>query len=385
MDGISGVAFDRLNGDETLRKSLKRDPTYNFTNIYGFDCSAHSFASIFLGKCPHELNILNYRTSKFLKYSHSIFDTCVSNETKSIYVTNNYVLNHGLFLNEYDHVIIEKEKYPLSHNIGEKINSIPQNCFVVIHDMYTHDQNGLYSKGKFEYTIDEYNDLIQEHLTKILPQTLESIGFNNKKDDLVLISDHGMTIGDINNPDIQFPWAFPSLDFKAKTICKIYLRQNTKKIRVTKPTTLLSVHQILTKLLSKQDIILSDIKLHNHISNLGNSALTKQNKSKLNQMAFFSNTKSNYFEKFIYQISTNTALKTTVIDGHEDNCVEIEYESLPDPFKRIIKNVSEISQHHWLSDLHNNFFNFGALRYYIKYFPSKLVRKLKFNILRFIN
>ena len=64
MDGISGVVTSNNNYHEVVEKVIGKKSNFLFENIYGYDCTAHSFASLVSGSNPSNYNVLQYRKSK---------------------------------------------------------------------------------------------------------------------------------------------------------------------------------------------------------------------------------------------------------------------------------------------------------------------------------
>ena len=205
-----------------------------------------------------------------------------------------------MFLNHFDSYHLFKEKYPFP-----KINNLSNsNNLIFTHDLYTHDQNGQYSSGKFEYTEDEYLSLIKEHFEKILPQSLENIGYNPKHDNLILFSDHGMTIGDIKKEGKKNHWMSPSLDFKAKIFCFCFFANEEKKYIHKDACSIISINRLLRSKLLSNGINENNISDNdNYIVNTGNSSLVPQNQNKLNQFAYFRKGRKQNTEKYIFQIN----------------------------------------------------------------------------------
>lgn len=374
VDGISEVAFKKLSGDRVLENVLKKKPSLDFENLYGFDCTAHSFASIVSGKNPSCFNVLNYRNSRFLNLETNLIDELIDAGFEVDFISNNYSQNRVMFLNKFSNIYFFYEKYPFPEI--KQYHHYKRDRVVFVHDMYTHDQNGKYSKGKFTFTKQEYFKLIEDHLTKILPLSLKNLGFNIERDNLVLVSDHGMTIGDIKKIGKKNEWAFPSLDFKSKVIGKAYFSSLKEKVKISDPVNLTVLYDLLHQLVIKDKKIFKVPSNTNFFLNLGNSALIKQNLSKINQIAYFEKIGKKKFRKYICQLQPRIIKYTECSKGMESVLLNVKNEKIPENFAKLIKETSNLKQNNVFAELHANYFNYGFLRHYLFILPKKILRSI---------
>ena len=205
-----------------------------------------------------------------------------------------------------------KEVYPLNEFYFD--NGDGKNL-IFIHDMFTHDQAGLYSRGKFEYTSEEYQSLVHAHFSQILPKTLTNLKFDPKCDDLILFSDHGMTIGKLDKFRVADEWCLPSLDFKARTFCRCYFSSDMVSQVFSEP--LRWLHYIN---LSKNGTSIWWITLPTHFRerfHLGNNAFGTWSQNKLNQFYLFEQIDYDQYVKHIVQINPFRIGRTKITRGQE--------------------------------------------------------------------
>lgn len=198
-DGISAFFLrtfnDKIRQLTYLDRLFSRGKTYHF--MYGYDNTAACFFRIFSGKeFIENPYTMPYDYKKFREVNALL---SALNPKKSLYYSNNFVVNRSLLTSGFTDVIHEHFNYDFSVSKFWNATSQRVHDFVFIHDMYTHDQRGEYAKGKWLMTTDEYLSYIEEH-GHLLKKNLDVIGFDPAHDILFLFSDHGMTVDSTQIP-----------------------------------------------------------------------------------------------------------------------------------------------------------------------------------------
>ena len=374
MDGISGSIVSNSHYTRIVESHLNRKANLIFENIYGFDSTALSFAALVTGTNPSDFNVLGYRNSKYLKVKGNLIKDLSDKNYRTVFISNNYCNNYTMFLDSFDKNFLFREQYPLPE-ISELKSSQKQVIF--IHDLFTHDQNGQYSKGKFEYTMKEYEELIDAHFSDILPTSLRNLGFDNQNDDLILFSDHGMTIGDITKYGSEGDWANPSLDLKSRIFCFCFFSNESERVIKDEPCTILSIHKLLKgKYINRTGLSDISYKKDNYIVNIGNSSIIKQDTCKLNQLAYFESSGGSY-TKYIFQVNPHRAASTKIFNKVESECQTIEdFESqCPREAITLLKKVKKLNQKNLFVNLHAKYLNLGHMRHILFILPMKIISK----------
>ncbi len=362
MDGVSGVEAEKLKINKLIFKSLALKPNLRYKNIYGFDNTSHSFLSFILGVNPIFTSILSYRNNRFIHRSADLFKVLKKNKYKTYFFSNNCAKNKALFLHKFDFVFHYIKDYIFSKLTINK-NIFNQNSLIFIHDLFTHDQNGLYSKGIYNYRVKDYRDLILQNFSKNLKKNLEKFHFDKKNDILILFSDHGLTM--VEDCKSNYFKYFSSLEYKSKIFLNVYSPFENSNFVIKKPRTLIDLNIILKSLIEFQKIPIWKIDKFKQIF-IGNYG--QLNKFQLKFKCFFWIDKSrseNSYEKYIVDFNRDiSSIKYNLSDKY-NNILNISYNNLPRKFKNNIKLYMQkkITLISFLFFINNRFLNLGSIKW----------------------
>ena len=186
--------FDKLINKSLLIKNLYgHGETYStiFTALTGKDIYKNNCDSWYINNSFREFSDLGSffkkkgYTNIFLRNAsiNSEIDNFYGRFLNSITKDFDYRLLKKNHKNEkiYDH--IEQNKY------FEILNNKNKKIFFLIHDMTLHDNLNAYN-GKTKKIL----DVIDNELTENFKKTLSKINYDSKKDNLIVFSDHGLTV-----------------------------------------------------------------------------------------------------------------------------------------------------------------------------------------------
>ena len=373
MDGVSATkltSFNNQRWNEAKNANVQANyvdelskQSHVFKYCYGFDTTQGSMYSIFSGQSHHETPISATQDCKLLRIRHSIMKILKDKGYKTHTFTNLYTRNMSLPLDDFDRFEFEPFKYDFSESkLDNHFWGINNNekLFLFIHDMYTHDQNGLYvTKKKLTLTTAEYEKLINDH-SKLVEKNLEFLKFDPEQDLLVFFSDHGMTLDTSYIPKgsaifdkerINF-WSYAGKEIKSRVFFMV--RNNHIKPFVDENVcTLTDAVDYVMKLLDIQDFLSEDYKK----LNAPKSAIT--NCAGIFPMNFLQILKRRFYddrfylftyitgsgnnrEKWIYQTNLNMGgyynLNTDFLEG---NPQKISFNELPTRMKEYLKLYSK--------------------------------------------
>jgi len=362
LDGISALKIRSFNNEKVNKIVNKNIPLtyidklyrqgFSAKYCYGFDTTQASFYAFFTGNKHYKSKVSIARDCKLLDYDRSLTIPALfkKNGFKTHYFSNNCVHNPAVLQDGFGKVVYDHENYDMKNlNIKEDFEEYfginkDENLFLTIHDFYTHDQNGQYSKGKYDLTMEEYEKLIVNH-ANILKNNLEAIKFDKTKDYLFLISDHGMTVDSKvfkEKGDDESLWSLNSKELKSRVILNI-LGPDIEPFEFTNVCTLREVFFTfidkfnLDKNLNNTELNLLNRPNQKYIFSLngGNAAVKPPSKTTFHQFLCVSNDR----QKWIYQDNFDKDIEYYDLkaDFLEKNPVYLQYNELPNEFKKFIE------------------------------------------------
>lgn len=185
--------------DKLLNKSIIIENIYGHGETYSTLFAALTGKNIYKNNCDSW-----YLENSFKEFSDlgSIFK---KKGFTNIYLRNaspnNNLQNfYGRFLDavskDFDYKFLKKtskndtfSKYIERKKLDKFLFDNQKNFFILIHDFTLHD-----SKGAYNGNTKKILNVIDKNLTKNFRNTLKKINYNNKKDNLIVFSDHGLTI-----------------------------------------------------------------------------------------------------------------------------------------------------------------------------------------------
>ncbi len=191
--------------DKLIKKSILIE------NIYGHGETYSTIFTALTGKNIYKYNCDSwYLKDSFKKFSDFGFDF------KKKDFTNIYLRNaspnssnegfYGRFLNsvskDFDYKLLKKQskkdtfsKYiKRERKLNELLKNKEKKFFILIHDYTLHD-----SKDAYNGNTKKILNVIDKNLTKNFKDTLLNINYDKKKDNLIVFSDHGLTVSPESN------------------------------------------------------------------------------------------------------------------------------------------------------------------------------------------
>lgn len=407
MDGVSARKVRSYNSDienDIINKNVPYtyldklyEKGFSTKNCYGFDTTQSSFYALMTGNKHSYTKLSVARNCNLLEYNRDLTLPALFKEKgfKTHYFSNNCVKNPAILLDGYEKKIYDYENYNLSNlDIDEDFDNFfgidcDQNIFVTIHDFYTHDQNAQYSKGKHSLTNLEYEKLIIEH-ADILKNNLKVINFNEKKDYLFLISDHGMTVDSTvykDKGDDESLWSLNSKELKSRVVCNIlgptieeYDYKNVCSLREIFYT--FEDKFKLSEKLRKLELSLLRKPLQKYTFSLsgGNAAVKRASRTTFHQFVCIDNNKN----KWIYQdnINKNAIFFDLKEDILENNPLELGFSELPSDFIKYIDDYRNKRNNFSIKKILSVLFQYTNKNHIIHIFrnykkiPKKLVKMM---------
>jgi len=364
MDGVSSLKIRSYNDEQLNEKINKNVPKtyldklyqkgFSAKYCYGFDSTQGSFYSFMTGLNHAHSRVSIARNSNLMDYDKeaTIPSLFKKKGFRTHYFSNNYMHNPAVITDGFSRVVHDFENYDLSKlRIKEDFDDYfgagdnNKNIFLTVHDFYTHDQNAQYSKGKYSLTMQEYDKLIYEH-ADLLENNLKAIKFDEKKDYLFLVSDHGMTVdSDVfrNKGNDESLWSLNSKELKARVVVNI-IGPDIEKYELTSPCTLREVFYTfvdkfeLSGSLNRKNLSLLRRPGQNSVFtiNAGNAAINRPSRITFHQFMCITDNR----EKYIYQdnIGKKAEYYDLKIDLKETTPSLVSYPNMPAEFREYIES-----------------------------------------------
>ena len=363
--------------DKLINKSILIENVYGHGETYSTIFTALTGKSIYKNNCDSW-----YLENSFKEFSDfgSIFK---KKGFTNIYLRNaspnNNLQNfYGRFLNavskDFDYKFLKKRskndtfsKYIERKKLNKLLSDKQKKFFILIHDFTLHD-----SKGAYNGNTKKILNVINKNLTKNFRDTLEKINYNKKKDNLIVFSDHGLTISPESKLYTQNVINKEKYDQMYKNI---FLDEKIKMLFFVNSPRINSKKIIKGNYLAK-DLYLIIKNFFNSNQNLKKFSSFVKKKSKKVLITTIRSTRAtiyeNYFEKnnfhnHIIYIKNNK--KIIYSNKHEDKFIE----QVEDKFLKINKSKLDKNFKIWI----NNYFTLSnKTKKYLLFTKYKIIRLL---------
>lgn len=400
IDGLSGQKIPSINSkivndfysnkltyiDELIREG------HSLSRCYGYDNTQSSLYALFTGKDIVNSQVTSTRYADLLlDYGETLAEKFVKAGWSTTYFSSNYSINKGIIYRGFEKLYHHFEQYDFQDGYKKfpefELRVAQDKSFIFLHDFYTHDQNGKYSKGKTTYTEEEYQNLISGN-GELLKRNLETIKFDKENDILLLFSDHGMTTGtelfDPANPNKEKLWSYNSKEFKAKILCS-FIGKGIDAQLDERLFSLCDIHQTLLHLASigesKETVFNSAFsQTHLCLANFGNGTTVAVDRKQFRQFVCIEKN-----QKFIFQDNINRPAEKydMVNDPLEKDNINVDFANLPIYFQNYIQSYQQSRTKYSLKVILaflNSYLNFSSIKHYFRN-PEKVIRFLKKRIL----
>jgi len=245
--------------DKLIKKSILIENVYGHGETYSTIYAALTGKNIYKNHCDAwfiEDSFKDFSDLGKIFKEKAFTNIYLRNASPNNDLGNFYGRFLGSISNNFDYKYLQRPKknhnftnYLKEKNLIKSLKNKNKNFFILIHDYTLHDSREAYN-GDHKKIL----DVINNKLTKNFKKTLSNISYNSKKDNLIVLSDHGLTkypesklytssITDKKEYDKYYKNIF--LDEKIKMLFFIKPPNLKKKITINKNYYANNIHFIL--------------------------------------------------------------------------------------------------------------------------------------------
>ena len=184
--------------DKLIKKSILIENVYGHGETYSTIYAALTGKNIYKNHCDAwfiEDSFKDFSDLGKIFKEKAFTNIYLRNASPNNDLGNFYGRFLGSISNNFDYKYLQRPKknhnftnYLKEKNLIKSLKNKNKNFFILIHDYTLHDSREAYN-GDHKKIL----DVINNKLTKNFKKTLSNISYNSKKDNLIVLSDHGLT------------------------------------------------------------------------------------------------------------------------------------------------------------------------------------------------